>query len=284
MKRRDGEPPRDADNEDVGYGKPPRRTQYKPGQSGNPNGRPPGARSKHKKLVEAMDQPTRAMFMAEMQRPIAVTSGGKKVTMPTIQMITRALAKTAAEGGQQAQRTALMLELELEREAAAQNAECVRLARELKDLSYEVIARYRARGLPPPPELLPHPDDIFIDELRQRVEIRGPCTPEQKAELDEQLSKRDMWEEDFGWARETYEKVGRTEMGLLNALLSQNNFDIINVSLPERYRKTLEGRLPNPIWRETFLSWPKRKRRELQRRVPAAVLEEIFGVGPSEPS
>jgi len=30
---------------DVGYGRPPRRTQFKPGQSGNPRGRPKGARS-----------------------------------------------------------------------------------------------------------------------------------------------------------------------------------------------------------------------------------------------
>ncbi len=34
----------DADY-DVGYGRPPEATQFKPGRSGNPNGRPKGAKS-----------------------------------------------------------------------------------------------------------------------------------------------------------------------------------------------------------------------------------------------
>lgn len=31
------------DDEDIGYGKPPKRAQFKPGRSGNPRGRPKGA-------------------------------------------------------------------------------------------------------------------------------------------------------------------------------------------------------------------------------------------------
>jgi hypothetical protein len=34
-----------ADDNDVGYGKPPRSNQFKPGESGNPKGRPKGAKS-----------------------------------------------------------------------------------------------------------------------------------------------------------------------------------------------------------------------------------------------
>ena len=38
--------PRDEEDDyDVGYGKPPRAGQFRPGQSGNPKGRPKGARS-----------------------------------------------------------------------------------------------------------------------------------------------------------------------------------------------------------------------------------------------
>ena len=41
---------------EVGYGKPPRRTQFKPGQSGNPKGRPQGQRNLSTMLKEALNE------------------------------------------------------------------------------------------------------------------------------------------------------------------------------------------------------------------------------------
>lgn len=38
----------------VGYGKPPKATQFQPGQSGNPKGRPKGAKSLNKLLLETL--------------------------------------------------------------------------------------------------------------------------------------------------------------------------------------------------------------------------------------
>ncbi len=35
----------DNDNDDVGYGRPPRHSRFEPGQSGNPKGRPKGSRN-----------------------------------------------------------------------------------------------------------------------------------------------------------------------------------------------------------------------------------------------
>ena len=65
-----------------------------------------------------------------------------------------------------------MLQLELERDRATENAECVRLAREVKELGLEILARHRARGLPVP-ELVPHPDDIYIDEKNSEWKFEG---------------------------------------------------------------------------------------------------------------
>ena len=41
---------------EVGYGKPPRAHQFKPGQSGNPKGRRPGSRSLAALLAQELDQ------------------------------------------------------------------------------------------------------------------------------------------------------------------------------------------------------------------------------------
>ena len=41
---------------DVGYGKPPRHTRFKKGQSGNPRGRPSGSKNLATVLSEALNE------------------------------------------------------------------------------------------------------------------------------------------------------------------------------------------------------------------------------------
>lgn len=43
-------------DDDVGYGKPPRAHRFKPGQSGNPKGRPKGAKSEATILLELLNR------------------------------------------------------------------------------------------------------------------------------------------------------------------------------------------------------------------------------------
>jgi Family of unknown function (DUF5681) len=50
-------PPDDKRDYEVGYGKPPVHTRFKRGQSGNPRGRPPGAKSLSTLLTEALKEP-----------------------------------------------------------------------------------------------------------------------------------------------------------------------------------------------------------------------------------
>jgi len=44
----------------VGYGHPPQHSRYRPGQSGNPSGRPKGRRSFKNDIAAALDAPSRA--------------------------------------------------------------------------------------------------------------------------------------------------------------------------------------------------------------------------------
>ena len=52
---------------EVGYGKPPRNTQFKKGQSGNPRGRPPGSKNLATLVSVALNEPV-----------IVVENGGRR--------------------------------------------------------------------------------------------------------------------------------------------------------------------------------------------------------------
>jgi len=49
-------PPDDERDYEVGYGKPPRHTRFEPGRSGNPRGRPPGAKNMKTLLSKALNE------------------------------------------------------------------------------------------------------------------------------------------------------------------------------------------------------------------------------------
>lgn len=70
----------------VGYGKPPQHSRYKPGQSGNPKGRPRGSKSKINILKELLAQ------------KVTVTQQGKKYRMNKLTLILLTLVNKAASG------------------------------------------------------------------------------------------------------------------------------------------------------------------------------------------
>ena len=83
----DAPPSGDGDagtEEKVGYGQPPKATRFKPGRSGNPRGRPKGARG-HKAIVEEIAH--------ELHQ---VTEGGTTRWYSTLELIFLSLRNRAA--------------------------------------------------------------------------------------------------------------------------------------------------------------------------------------------
>jgi len=88
---------------DVGYGKPPKNTQFTKGRSGNPNGRPKGARNK-------ISQSRLEKIIAdEFYRLIKVNGENGPVEMPLGQAMARTIGVNAVKGDYRSQK--LMLDV-----------------------------------------------------------------------------------------------------------------------------------------------------------------------------
>jgi hypothetical protein len=95
-----------------GYGKPPVRTRFRKGQSGNPGGRPRGITAGR----------ARALALKEAYRMVTVKAGDKITRLPALQAILRGQIALAAKGNGPAQRAVIEVVQAIEREVAAQAA------------------------------------------------------------------------------------------------------------------------------------------------------------------
>lgn len=81
----------------VGYGKPPERTQFKKGQSGNPAGRPAGKLNLQTVLEKAL------------QETVTVNEGGRRLKRSKIEVSVTQIVNKAASGDIRAFETLLKL-------------------------------------------------------------------------------------------------------------------------------------------------------------------------------
>lgn len=70
----------------VGYGRPPTHSQFKPGKSGNPQGRPKGAANLTTLIAKAMNE------------KVVVQEGGRRRTITKAEAAAKQLANKAASG------------------------------------------------------------------------------------------------------------------------------------------------------------------------------------------
>lgn len=81
--------PRDYE---VGYGKPPKHSQFKPGHSGNRKGRPKGAKNR------VTEESVLTMVAREAYREVQVNDGTRTLSLPVMLVAVRSLLQKAAKG------------------------------------------------------------------------------------------------------------------------------------------------------------------------------------------
>ena len=162
---------------DVGYGKPPVHSRFKPGQSGNSRGRPKGRKSRPGSDSGALEERLKGIILEEAYRPLTVRDGDDYVKIPTIRAILRSVALKAAQGHQRSQKMFADLVGMAEGEKRRQAEQHLEAAIEYK-VDWERELEHRERTGQTGPEPFPHPDDIVIHFNTGHVEVFGPMTKE----------------------------------------------------------------------------------------------------------
>jgi hypothetical protein len=86
-----------ADDYEVGYRKPPRHSQFRKGQSGNPKGRPKGT------------QNLRTDFLEELSERMTIREGSREVTLSKQRVLMKSLMSGALKGSPAAIKSVLEL-------------------------------------------------------------------------------------------------------------------------------------------------------------------------------
>jgi hypothetical protein len=228
---------------DVGYARPPAEHRFKKGHSGNPSGRPKRAKNKPKPF-DPGHQPTDDLILEEAYRPVTIREGDKVIELPAIQAAMRSLAISAMKGSRLSQRALAELVRQVEDRKADELRTVMENAFDYKQKWAAEIERCGKLGLENPTPI-PHPDDIIIDMRTGHVRTEGPLDEIEKQSWDQRLARREEAQAEVNAFAENYRrsrsKKSKT-MWLLEWHFEQTIFDIINDSMPARYKAKLANR------------------------------------------
>lgn len=115
---------------EVGYGKPPKDTQFEKGRSGNPKGRPKGTPD------------LKTIVRKSLSSQVTVTEGGKKKKVSTLTATVMRLNEKALKGDMRAIEKLLSLASDMAAELEAQKE-----SRSLSARDAEIMERFKASML-----------------------------------------------------------------------------------------------------------------------------------------
>lgn len=244
----------------VGRGRPPKDCQWPKGTSGNPKGRP-------KKMPAAPQKAnSNALILAEADRVITLTEGGKPVSMSTEQAVLRAMVVAALKGNSHAQRSLMQMVNNARAQEQVQKDRNLRAAL-LLQIELDAKRTDWLRQGRDEQDMLNHPSDIEIDSATGEVKHFLIFTEEQRAARAKLIAFRDY----------QLEQIARSEIVAAededDAVLQQNRelalaaVIRINEHLPSRHRRL-------PPLEEPSIE-PNSSPEELSKALMQAVVERL---------
>lgn len=181
-KNRVPRPPQDHPYE-VGYARPPVDSQFKPNQSGNPNGRPKGSKNKPADVSHIY-----GIVLKVAAKEIKIPDGVRLVPVSMADGIVQRIALEALKGKYRQQRLWTELQTKAQNHEDSQLEELFKVWIAYKVQAEEEIAHNAKHGLPPP-DLVVHPDQVVIDPYKNTLKLSGVMTRQAKREVEERVEK-----------------------------------------------------------------------------------------------
>jgi len=239
-----------------GRGFPPDEYKFKPGQSGNPRGRPPGSKNKARAEAVAADlTPGDLVTIAEARRVVSDRNG---ISLPTINAIHRSRNTMAIKGSRLAAKEADARLLKAEEKVQRAKEQNFEMALLLQERAEAMLAEATKRGMKDP-AIYPHPDDIHLDYATGEVSIQGPLTQTEARHWHELLREIDWVRKRVLHYRKEVARDPLLERPQYMLLRFTNAFFDLQATLPERYKRrplpcwTIGADLPWPVrWQEHF--------------------------------
>lgn len=119
----------------VGYGKPPKRTQFQKGRSGNPNGRPKGALN------------FTTVFVRTLREKVITTENGKRKTITKLEAVLKQVVNQAASGDLRAISQVAAMAISAEQSANQETTDQQQGLNELdQKAALNILKRYNTTG------------------------------------------------------------------------------------------------------------------------------------------